>query len=239
MNAQSEAEASLLSKPNSGGLALGESIAPVEHLLLLINVLGLVLAGLDAWGDWGPWSAYACVGVTSTLYLAHVSWRRTRLLVRLLVFGLSGGLVELASDWWLVSVTKTLDYAAWGPFLIDSPAYMPMSWAGILLSMGFVGWVVRRRYGTLMGMLAATLVSGVYVPSFEALAHYAGWWVYKDCSMWGAVPYYIIIGEALIGTALVPALVFVLAGKMWRAVVAGAAMGFWIGVAYAIGMTFS
>jgi hypothetical protein len=236
MNAKSEADASLPSRAASGERAVGDPILPVEHLLLLVNVLGLALAAMDAWGDWGPWSAYACVGVTSILYLAHVSWRRTRLLVRLLVFGLSGGLVELASDWWLVSVTKTLDYAQWGPFLVDSPAYMPMSWAGILLSMGFVGWVVKRRYGIALGMVAATLVSGVYVPVFEALAHYAGWWVYKDCPMWGPVPYYIIIGEALIGLALTPALVFVLAGKMWRAVVAGAAMGLWIGVAYLIGM---
>ncbi|HEX2733517.1 MAG TPA: hypothetical protein VHM70_18025 [Polyangiaceae bacterium] len=211
-----------------------------DHLLFVINVLGLVLAALDAVFDWGAWSAYACVACTSLLYIAHVSWRRTDLLKTLLVFGIAGGLAELAADWWLVSITGTLHYTQWGPFLIDSPAYMPLSWAGILLSMGFLGYSIQRRYGAAKGLLAATVVSGIYVPVFEALAHYADWWTYTDCKMIGPVPYYIIIGEALVGLSLTPLVNVAIKGRsLWPALGAGVVAGIWIGVAYFIGMRLS
>jgi hypothetical protein len=214
-----------------------QSITGADHLLWIINVAGLAWSALDAWMEWGPWSAYACVGITSVLYIAHVQWRKHSVLTQLLVFGIGAGLAELAADWWLVSVTRTLHYAQWGPFLIDSPSYMPLSWAGILLSMGWLGWVVQRRFGMLAGMAAATVVTGVYVPVFEGLAHYAGWWTYSDCRMWGPVPWYIIIGEALVGLSLTPLVKHVLAGSGIKvAFVSGLGAGLWIWAAYAVGM---
>jgi hypothetical protein len=214
-----------------------DPITAADHLLLVINALGLGLAALDAWFDWGPWSAYACVLLTSGLYLSHVTWRGTPLLKSLLVFGLVGGLTELAADYWLVSITHTLEYTPWGPFLVDSPAYMPMSWAGILLSMGFFGWVIQRKFGRAWGVVAATVITGIYVPSFEALAHFADWWTYSNCKMWGPVPWYIIVGEALIGLSLTPLVNFVMKGpQMWRAIVAGAVAGLWIWGAYFLAM---
>jgi hypothetical protein len=213
-------------------------ITAADHLILAINLVGLALAGIDAYFDLGPWSAYACVLLTSGMYLAHVTWRGTSLLKTLLFFGLGGGIAELAADWWLVSVTGTLHYAEWGPFLIDSPAYMPLSWAGILLSMGYLGWVVQRSKGWLWGLAVATLVTGIYVPLYEALAHYAGWWTYSNCPMWGVVPWYIIVGEALVGLALMPLVTLVLQRtSLLRAFGLGALAGIWIGVAYYIGMT--
>lgn len=209
-----------------------------DWLLFAVNGVGLAWSALDAYFDWGPWSAYACVGLTSALYLTHVAWRQRDILKNLLVFGLVAGLTELAADRWLVSVTDTLHYARWGPFLVDSPAYMPMSWAGILLSMGFLGWAVARTHGYGVGIAVATVVSGVYVPTFEALAHYAGWWTYDNCHRWGVVPWYIIVGEALIGAAMVP----LVAGVVGRGsglvgwVVRGVLAGLWIWVAYAVAL---
>src|SRR5688572_21010138 len=149
-----------------------EELRRADYLLFAINALGLGWAALAAAAHWGVWSAYACVGITSALYLSHIAWRKHDILINLLVFGTAAGLTELAADWWLVSVTTTLQYAPYGPFVIDSPAYMPMSWAGILLSMGFLGWIVAHRHGTFAGIVAAAAVSGVYIPVFEALAHY-------------------------------------------------------------------
>jgi hypothetical protein len=212
-----------------------------DWLLFAVNALGLVWAGIDAALGLGPWSAWACVALTSALYLAHVQWRQRDILKNLLVFGLAAGLTELGADWWLVSKTHTLHYAPWGPFLIDSPAYMPLSWAGILLSMGFLGWVVSRAKGLVVGSAVAALVSGLYVPTFEALAHSAGWWTYDNCNRLGVVPWYIIVGEALIGAAM-PVLVsgvvrtgsgFV--GWALRGVIAGV----WIGVAYFIALSIT
>lgn len=212
-----------------------------DWLLFTINLLGLGWAALDARFDWGPWSAYACVALTSVLYLAHVTWRGRDILKNLLVFGLAGGLAELAADWWLVSRTHTLTYANWGPFLVDSPSYMPMSWAGILLSMGFLGWAVSQKHGLAIGTLVATVVSGIYVPVFEALAHYAGWWTYSGCNRWGVVPWYIIVGEALIGASLTPLVTGVVAAGSgivgW--VVRGAVAGLWIWGAYFIALSIT
>lgn len=212
-----------------------------DWLLFVVNVVGLVWAALDAAVDAGPWSAWACVGLTSILYLAHVRWRGRDILKNLLVFGLVAGLTELAADWWLVSKTQTLHYAPWGPFLIDSPAYMPLSWAGILLSMGFLGWAVSRTKGLAVGVLVSAVVSGLYVPTFEALAHFAGWWTYDRCARLGVVPWYIIVGEALIGAAMpllvsgVVAPVSSLVGWVWRGVVAG----LWIWVSYFIALSIT
>jgi hypothetical protein len=85
--------------------------------------------------------------------------------------------------------------------------------------------------------VAATVITGIYVPSFEALAHFADWWTYSNCKMWGPVPWYIIVGEALIGLGLTPLVNFVMKGpQMWRAIVAGAVAGLWIWGAYFLAM---
>ncbi|MBX7117319.1 MAG: hypothetical protein K1X64_23595 [Myxococcaceae bacterium] len=212
-----------------------------DWLLFLVNGVGLVWAAIDAYFDWGPWSAWACVVITSVMYLGHVAWRGRDILKNLLVFGIAAGLTELAADGWLVKITKTLDYAKWGPFLIESPAYMPMSWAGILLSMGFLGWVVSQKHGMAMGTIVATVVSGIYVPTFEGLAHYAGWWTYDNCARWGVVPWYIIVGEALIGGAmplLVSGVIAPIAGLLgW--VARGVVAGLWIWAAYFIALSIT
>lgn len=217
-----------------------DRITADDHLLFVINAVGLAWAALDAWQNWGAWSAYVCVVLTSVLYLTHVLWRGRDILKNLLVFGIVAGLTELLADYWLVSITKTLSYEKWGPFLVDSPAYMPMSWAGILLSMGFFGWMVARKHGLVKGMLFATVVTGIYVPSYEALAHYAGWWTYSGCPMVGVVPWYIIIGEALVGAMMVPLVKKVIDGRGYLvAALAGVAAGLWIGVAYWVGMVLA
>ncbi len=211
-----------------------------DYLLLVINVVGLVWAGISAWFDLGPWAAWACTLLTSVLYLVHVQWRGHDILKNLLLFGLAGGLAELAADWWLVSLTRTLHYAPWGPFLIDSPAYMPGSWAGILLSMGFLGCAVRQRWGTMAGVVVATAVTGIYVPTFEALAHAAGWWTYSNCRMLGVVPWYIIVGEALVGLSLTPLVALVLVRQQVLAWVgAGVVAGLWIWASYFIALSIT
>ncbi len=218
-----------------------DPIAKDDWLLFVVNALGLLWAGIDAAFDFGPWSAYACVALTSVLYLAHVQWRRRDILKNLLVFGIAAGLTELAADWWLVSKTHTLHYAPWGPFIVDSPAYMPLSWAGILLSMGFLGWVVSQKHGLVVGSLVAAVVSGLYVPTFEALAHGAGWWTYDNCNRLGVVPWYIIVGETLVG-ALMPLLVsgvVVKASGLVSWVLRGVAAGLWIWAAYFIALSIT
>lgn len=213
-----------------------------DWLIFAVNAVGLVWAAIDAYFDWGAWSAYVCVAITSVLYLSHVTWRGRDILKNLLIFGLVAGLTELAADWWLVGTTKTLTYAKWGPFLVDSPAYMPMSWAGILLSMGFLGWAISLKHGMAMGVLVSTVVSGLYVPTFEGLAHYAGWWTYSNCNMlFGVVPWYIIVGEALIGGAM-PLLVTGVVAKtstVWGWVVRGIIGGLWIWGAYFIALSIT
>lgn len=212
-----------------------------DWLLFAVNAVGLAWAGVDALFGWGPWSAYVCVGLTSALYLAHVHWRGRDILKNLLLFGVAAGLTELLADWWLVSITRTLHYAPWGPFLVDSPAYMPLSWAGILLSMGFLGWALSLRHGLGVGVAVAAVVSGLYVPTFEALAHWAGWWTYDNCHRLGVVPWYIIVGEALIGGAmplLVTGVVAPTSGPLgW--VGRGVLAGLWIWVAYFLALSIT
>jgi hypothetical protein len=128
-----------------------------------------------------------------------------------LVFGLAAGFAELASDWWLVTRTRSLVYPADEPHLLVSPAYMPFAWALVLLQAGVIAqWLYRHR-GPWVAALLTALLCSVNIPLYEHLAKDAGWWFYRDTPMLWNAPYYIILGEGLLGITLAPAAVL-----LWR-----------------------
>ena len=171
-------------------------------LLLVINPLGWLWALGSAITAAGAWTAWAYVGVITAVVLSRVRWRDEDPLKNLVVFSVAGGLVALTADRWLIAGVQKLVYADWGLFLADSPAYMPASWAGMIMAAGFAGWYVSRRKGLFAGALTAGLVSGTVIPCLEACAHFAGWWSYRDAPMMGVVPRFIVLGEILIGLPL-------------------------------------
>lgn len=166
-------------------------------------------------------------------FAAYALRLRDGLLGRLLLIGTVAGVVELLADRWLVDVTHTLVYASGEPMLLRSPLYMPMAWAGVIVPVGYVGWLAARRTGLALGSALCGLFGALYVPIYETLAFYAGWWRYVDTPMLGRAPWYIAIGEGLVALALPGVLRLVQARPLGWSVVGGALVGGWIWAAYA------
>ncbi len=160
-----------------------------------------------------------------------------QLLGKFLIFGLSAGALELLADDWLVQQTKTLFYERGEPLLIDSPVYMPIAWAVILVQIGYLGYYLYLRRGLLFATITTGIIGGLIIPVYEWAAKGAGWWLYEDPGrmVFNATPYYIILGEFLLALALPGFLVAVQRRQFYWALPLGAAMGIWIWVAYFIG----
>jgi hypothetical protein len=147
----------------------------------------------------------------------------------LLVFGLVAGLGELPSDWFGVVTTQTLVYPPGEPLILVSPAYMPISWMVTMAQLGTLALFAVQQWGLLRASLGMMVLGGINMPTYETLAHHAGWWYYQNTPLlFGTTPYYVILGETLLSAAL-PALVTrVSASSYGRAVLLGLAQAAWI-----------
>lgn len=159
-----------------------------------------------------------------------------RLLAKFLFFGLTAGFVELLADAWLVGGTKTLFYEYGEPLLVESPVYMPVAWAVILVQIGYLGYTFYRRWGLVVATLLTGVLGGAIIPVYEVSAKGAGWWAYEDAHrmVFGAAPYYIILGEFLLALALPLLFVAVRQREFYWTLPFGAAMGIWIWISYFI-----
>ena len=217
--------------------SIGESdLGRVSRLLLFINLQGLVWALASAATHAGPWTVWGCTVTATTIYLLGVRWSEPDPLKSLAMFGLAAGLTTLAVDWWLISGMGVLEYPDWGPFLVRSAGYMPVSWAGIVLTLGFAGTRVGQRFGALAGSLTTTLLTGTLIPFYELCAHFAGWWSYRGEAVFGVLPRYIIVGEILLGLPLAWLTGQAIERRRPRACLGlGVVIGLWIWASYAIG----
>lgn len=130
-------------------------------------------------------------------------WRKNEFLNKILLFGLLAGITELISDWWLVDYKHSLVYPLNEPMLLASPLYMPISWAVIFLQIGMASYYIYQRKNIVWAAAVAVLCGTFFVPFFEYWAKLEGWWYYQHCNMVAdAVPYYIILSEALICVVL-------------------------------------
>jgi hypothetical protein len=203
---------------------------------IAINVVAVALLTFAPWSNWRTGLA---LNFIDNALLIGFAWRyRDGLLGRLMLFGLMAGLVELAADAWLVDFTHTLDYSiGGGPMLWRSPAWMPLAWEVVAVQFGYLGLLLRERFGWL-GLVAIGLVGGVNIPYYEEMARRIHWWRYSGCRMISGTPYYIIVGEFLIAIAFAllvrgfrsaavrtAAAAGVLAGT---AIFAGYAVGYWL-----------
>jgi hypothetical protein len=149
------------------------------------------------------------------------------LVVRLGILGIVAGICELFTDAageWLGS----LHYPANEPMLWASPAYMPFSWAVVLLPLGYGAW---RLAGLLPRGAAALLMGGIgaaIIPFYEEMAYHAGWWRYTPVHTIWHTPLYVLLFEGLIAAAL-PWLVVGVETRSWRNVATrGIVLGAWM-----------
>jgi hypothetical protein len=197
------------------------------RFVLLTMVLSLAGAAVCAVIRGGWQSAMVLNVVIDILLIGYIVSNRDALLLRLLIMAVAAGIVEVAiSDPYFVG-NHTLVYPQEGPFIIDSPLYMPLGWAYVLLQLGYVAWWVMQQKGDTVAIVVSTLLGGTNIPMYEALARRANWWHYQDVPMIFGAPYYVILGEAFIGLAL-PFIVKRLATRSaFSSVWLGLALGVW------------
>ncbi|MFQ5976222.1 MAG: hypothetical protein ACE5J5_07910 [Candidatus Hydrothermarchaeales archaeon] len=151
-----------------------------------------------------------------------------------MLFAVVAGWVELLADRWLIVVTETLVYQPGGPFVVNSPLYMPFAWGVVLVQTAYVGWRILKSLGLVPAILLTSLLGTATIPVYEWWAKGAVWWYYRYARMWGVVPFYIILGEFLITGGLVLLLYLLEERPWWVALLFGVVQGLWIWVCYVV-----
>ena len=177
----------------------------------------------------GPLSASI---ITYGLYLFYWFYAlkfQNPLILRLVIFGTIAGILELATDHYLVSTIESLVYPGNEPMVWSSPMYMPFAWSNVLLQLSFVGVLLTKKKGIVVASIILCIAGGMYIPLYEHLAKDAGWWWYQDnVKMIFNAPVYVIICEALISLSLPLLISYAEHNKPKRTVYFGMIEGVWI-----------
>lgn len=182
--------------------------------IVVANVVALAMALVSAKYALGWVSASAAVIVSIGL----LTWFSVRhpepLFFRLLIFGLGVGFTELLNDAWLID-KAVLFYSPGGTYVLATPLYMPLTWALLFITNGTVAVALWQTRGPVIAAVVMFVLSGLYIPGFEALAAKANWWHYEHVKMlFGLAPDFVVLGEALLALPL-PWMCVTLARRGW------------------------
>ncbi|WP_420580648.1 DUF6989 domain-containing protein [Reichenbachiella sp.] len=151
----------------------------------------------------GPITASIITYSLYGLYWFYAIYYKNPLVLRLVIIGTIAGILELATDHYLVDTINSLVYPKKELMIWSSPAYMPFAWSNVILQLGFIGVLLTRKFGIPKASIMMGLAGGMYIPLYEHLANNAGWWWYKNnTQMVFNAPVYVIICEALISFSL-------------------------------------
>jgi len=204
----------------------------MSAIFVRTNVIGSFITGISALFALGHTAAFVNIFGLSVLYHYQAFRTRNGDLTKLAYFGMVAGMVELFADYWMVTVLGVLEYNPNGPFIWDSPLYMPLSWAGMIMTFGVLGEFFVRKSNAFIGALITAFLMSIYVPLYELLAYYANWWQYTDPDSLGHVPYFIILGEFFIGLPLAYAATKVASTSLFNITFWGIFIGVWIFFSY-------
>lgn len=193
-----------------------------RRLSLVRRTIALALAGqcLAALTAAGWFAATLLTAALLGMLVAHTLRHRDRLLARLLVFGLVVGFGELPADHFGVVVTRTLVYSPGGPQIWVSPAYMPFGWVVMMTQLGVIALACAPRLGRARTCVVLAVAGGLNIPVHELLAKHADLWFYQGTpAVFGVVPHYVILAEAMLAFVMPLLLMRLSARTAWSAVV--------------------
>ncbi|MCV9386520.1 DUF6989 domain-containing protein [Reichenbachiella ulvae] len=178
---------------------------------------------------WGPVSASIITYLLYASYWLYVLIQKDALILRLLLIGTVAGILELATDDYLVHGIDSLVYPSKELMIWSSPAYMPLAWSNVILQLGFIGVLLTRKLHLILASIVLGIAGGMYIPLYEHLAKDAGWWWYHaNTRMVFNAPLYVIICEALISLALPAAVYYASRLTANRSLIIGFLLGIWI-----------
>ena len=189
-------------------------------LVLRTIVIALIAQCIAALTAAGWVSATLVTGLLLGMFAAHTLRHGDALLARILLFGLVVGFGELPADHFGVVVTRTLVYSPGGPHVWVSPLYMPFGWVVMMTQLGVLALAAAPRLGRARTCVALAIAGGLNIPVQELLAKHADLWHYQNTpALFGVVPHYVILAEALLAF-VIPLLLLRLSPRTrWSAVV--------------------
>lgn len=121
----------------------------------------------------------------------------------LVLFCVGFGIIELLADSLCVEVTKTLDYSVSHSWMIlSSPWWMPLSWALVACQIMLLSDAIALWLGKRYQIMGASMLAVAMLAFHEHAAYAAHWWQYKNCTLIGKAPIYVLLAELLIGGML-------------------------------------
>ena len=111
-----------------------------------------------------------------SIYVIYWLKTKDKIFGRIILFAITAGFAELFADAYLVNVTDTLVYPSPEPTLWESPAYMPFSWAVVLIQIGYIAWLLQGKLGVWKDGLMMVAFSALLIPLYENFAIHEGWW---------------------------------------------------------------
>lgn len=221
---------------------LNRSSDAVIGVILLCMVGGSLLSAQG--GAWAGTYYIQTVILPLLLVFVAVGGRRAALLGHLFALGIITGIVELFADFLLVDVFEILIYTSPDPRVWCSPLNMPVSWASVVVTQGYVVLRIISLLGSkfssttavVVGSLAGGVLAGLTIGAYEALAFNANWWRYENAPfmIFKYAPLAIVLGECVIFAVFI--YWFRLSAQKGRAslVVGGAGLGLTIAAAYSL-----
>jgi hypothetical protein len=135
-------------------------------------------------------------------FLVFIVVRKDGILGRLFLMGSVAAVVELLISDPAFVTRHVLVYEPGGPFVVDSPLYMPLSWIFLIVQIGAISRWAVERWGLARAMVLMAVLGGVNGPMYEFLAQYSKLWYYQNCWMVRGVPIFVIASELMIGAAV-------------------------------------
>jgi len=202
---------------------------PTTRIILITAAILLGWSFLSSVMALGPVTASIISYGLYAFYWIYAIKTKNPLVERLMIFGTIAGVMELATDYYLVDIINSLVYPGNEPMIWRSPAYMPFAWSNILLQLSFIGVLLTSRYGMIKASIILCIAGGMYIPTYEHLAKDAGWWWYNmNTTMIFNAPLYVIICEALISLSLPGIVYYSEHHKIGKTLFLGIAEGIWI-----------
>lgn len=188
----------------------------------------------------GPISASIITYGLYVFYWYYAISYKNPLILRLLIIGTIAGILELATDHYLVDTINSLVYPGNEMMIWSSPAYMPFAWSNVILQLAFIGVMLTQKYKLKKASIILCIAGGMYIPLYEHLASHAGWWWYHDnTAMIFNAPVYVIVCEALISLSLPLLIHYSEHNKIAKSIGLGLVEGVWIFISAVIAFTLA
>jgi hypothetical protein len=167
------------------------------RFILISMPISIVCLAIAAYTHSGPMGGALWSYGFAFAYGAWAVYTKDKILQQFLLFALAAGFTELLADAWIEG-TNTLFYPKDEPMLYRSPMYMPFSWVVVLIQLGYIGYLIHKKWGLLPAIGLVGAMGCMIIPFYEFLAIHAGWWHYENAPMWGLVPKFIYLAEGIL-----------------------------------------